>query len=396
MTVGVDLSSAVAELARLDSSRLMYGQDYSVDLQATRSQAERSGQRLGPLITSVNPKIFQRPTFRLFLSLLDNYKRATGTAETFGPVELREQSDFLDACMATPCMQYAHQWLTSRQLIGADPQQFKAALTQMWFSLYRREVANDSSGFEHVFLGESDRGQVKGLHSWIQYHLEERNGHLEYRGYLHPHAGPKASAEDRVISVHFRWLGETKAVSSVIMGSTPEFEMALYTMCFLGGGEENLVWLDDFQLKVKAYRIRSNKGDKIGTCYPELMSKGGGGGGSGSGYAAPHHQGGYQQQQGGGYTHQQQGGYAHQQPGGYAPQQGSYAQQHQGGQQAWGGAGQHRPPQQHQQQHQQAPYQQQGQQQQNQTNPNDTTSQGCINLVAAILGIFCSGNKNKN
>lgn len=43
----------------------------------------------------------------------------------------------------------------------------------------------------------------QGLHSWIQYHLEERNGHLEYRGYLHPHAGPKASAEDRVISVHF-------------------------------------------------------------------------------------------------------------------------------------------------------------------------------------------------
>ncbi len=34
MTVGNDLSSAVAELARLDSSRLMYGQDYTVDLQA--------------------------------------------------------------------------------------------------------------------------------------------------------------------------------------------------------------------------------------------------------------------------------------------------------------------------------------------------------------------------
>jgi hypothetical protein len=47
------------------------------------------------------------------------HRRVTGTAETFGPNELREQSDFLDACMATPCMQYAHQWLSSRQLIGA-------------------------------------------------------------------------------------------------------------------------------------------------------------------------------------------------------------------------------------------------------------------------------------
>lgn len=34
-------------------------------------------------------------------------------------------------------------------------------MAQMWFSLYRREVQNDSSGFEHVFLGESDGGQVK-------------------------------------------------------------------------------------------------------------------------------------------------------------------------------------------------------------------------------------------
>lgn len=44
-------------------------------MQATRSQAERQGQRLGPLITNVNPQVFQRPTFRLFFRLLDNYKR---------------------------------------------------------------------------------------------------------------------------------------------------------------------------------------------------------------------------------------------------------------------------------------------------------------------------------
>jgi hypothetical protein len=30
-----------------------------------------------------------------------------------------------------------------------------------------------------------------------------------------------------------------------------------------------------------------------------------------------------------------------------------------------------------------------------QANPNDTTSQGCVNLVSAILGLFCSGNKTK-
>jgi poly(U)-specific endoribonuclease len=59
------------------------------------------------------------------------------------------------------------------------------------------------------------------------------------------------------------WWGQTKAVSSIFMGSTPEFELALYTMCFLGGNEENVVWLDDFQVLIKAYRIRSNKGGEL-------------------------------------------------------------------------------------------------------------------------------------
>lgn len=44
-------------------------------VQATRNQAQRDGGRLGPLITNVNPQVFQRPTFSLFLSLLDNYER---------------------------------------------------------------------------------------------------------------------------------------------------------------------------------------------------------------------------------------------------------------------------------------------------------------------------------
>lgn len=59
------------------------------------------------------------------------HRSVTGTTEQFGPIELREQSDFLDACMATPCMQYAHKWLAGKQVVGGTPQQFKAVLTQV-------------------------------------------------------------------------------------------------------------------------------------------------------------------------------------------------------------------------------------------------------------------------
>ena len=32
-----------------------------------------------------------------------------------------------------------------------------------WFKLYRREARNDSSGFEHVFVGECRDGKVIGI-----------------------------------------------------------------------------------------------------------------------------------------------------------------------------------------------------------------------------------------
>ena len=43
----------------------------------------------------------------------------------------------------------------------------------------------DSSGFEHVFVGET-RGadEVIGFHNWIQFYLQEKAGHVDYQGYI--------------------------------------------------------------------------------------------------------------------------------------------------------------------------------------------------------------------
>lgn len=42
----------------------------------------------------------------------------------------------------------------------------------------------DSSGFEHVFVGETKSGaEIVGFHNWIQFYLQEKNRHLDYKGY---------------------------------------------------------------------------------------------------------------------------------------------------------------------------------------------------------------------
>ena len=73
-----------------------------------------------------------------------------------------------------------------------------------------------------------------------------------------------------MLSVQFSWNGQLKDVSSMFIGTSPEFELALYTLCFLTGQEDNIVAVGDYEVKIKVYRIKSKYGDKVGSAYPEV------------------------------------------------------------------------------------------------------------------------------
>lgn len=80
----------------------------------------------------------------------------------------------------------------------------------------------------------------------------------------------EVDASERMLTVQFSWNGQQKDVSSMFIGTSPEFEMALYTVCFLAGQEENIMQLGDYEVKIKVYRIRSKYGDKVGSAFPEV------------------------------------------------------------------------------------------------------------------------------
>ena len=276
----MSLQDAVQHLWNSDVNRLTPGDDYDVNVQKGKKPYWKEDSAGEPLFARVEAPVWQRPTYAAFVALLDNYTAATGAEESLSDSERAEVQTFLKAVLQTAPMQFCHLYCHEQKpdIVPASPAEFQRLLQTIWFDLYRRERGGrlDSSGFEHVFVGEVKNGDVSGFHNWIQFYKEEQKGGLDYRGYIKPkgEGGAEHDDNDHLLTLQFAWNGVEKFVGSSFIGVSPEFEMALYTLCFLLGEEENEVRLDTgtgdaFSLVIKCY---SMSGDKIGTTFPEVTS----------------------------------------------------------------------------------------------------------------------------
>lgn len=273
----MSLSDAAQKLWDHDANRLTPRDDYVINVQTGKKPFQKEDGARDPLFASVDPAVWKRPTYAAFLALLDNYVAETGAAENVGDSERSEVTTFLNAVMETAPMQFCHKYCHAQDKAPADRAGFVKLLQSVWFDLYRRQRGGcvDSSGFEHVFIGEVKDGEVSGFHNWIQFYLEEQKGTLDYRGYIKPRGSGEAlqNENDHLLTLQFAWNGVEKFVGTSFIGVSPEFEMALYTMCFLAGEEENHVQLDtgedNFGLTIKCYAMAQGK---IGTTFPEVTT----------------------------------------------------------------------------------------------------------------------------
>lgn len=280
-SIGVDASieKAIQHFWDLDYNRLTPDRDYVLNVQGGKKPFYKRDSAPDPLFTRVDTTCFKRPTYRTFIALMDNYSAETGTAETITSAEQAEIWAFLRAIMQTAPMQFCHKYCRANKPddVPADKEGFMKLLYRIWFELYHRQRGgrSDSSGFEHVFIGEVKDGSVSGFHNWIQFYLEEKRGRVDYRGYIKPRSYSEAETDsnDHVLTLQFRWNGVEKFVGTSFIGVSPEFEMAVYTTCFLIGKEENKIKLntgtDVFALNVKCFRMAR---DKVGTCYVEALA----------------------------------------------------------------------------------------------------------------------------
>ncbi|CAL8400383.1 unnamed protein product [Boreogadus saida] len=271
-----ELSSMAQALWDNDVNRLQPGKDYRISLQGKAGEmAVLNDDNDGagyPLFTFVDENIFKKETFLAFISLLDNYVSATGEPEIVTPEEEAENHKFLDSLVQTPTMKIAHKYLVDKKLSPENETDFKKQLYTIWFELYARKGASrpDSSGFEHVFVGETRRGRtVIGFHNWIQLYLQEKLGHIDYKGYSVNANSPQPDENKHIMALQFSWKEGFKPKGSIFIGVSPEFEFALYTLCFLSSPSER-VKVQFSLYDVEIVCVHHNQ-KHIGTTYPMLI-----------------------------------------------------------------------------------------------------------------------------
>ncbi|XP_056587789.1 uridylate-specific endoribonuclease B [Triplophysa dalaica] len=271
-----ELSAMIQELWDNDINRLRPGIDYRISLQG--KAGDRAGCSDGndaaglPLFTFVDENIFKKETFLAFISLLDNYESDTGEPEIVTPEEELENHKFLDSVLKTPTMKIAHRYLVEKHLSPEDITDFKQQLYRIWFELYARRGSSkpDSSGFEHVFVGETRGGHtVIGFHNWIQLYSQEKLGHIDYKGYSVDANSPQPDDNKHMLALQFCWKNGIKPKGSIFIGVSPEFEFALYTLCFLTSPNERVkVTFSIYEVEIVCHHYNQKH---IGTTYPVLV-----------------------------------------------------------------------------------------------------------------------------
>ncbi|XP_023752831.1 uncharacterized protein LOC111901181 [Lactuca sativa] len=264
-----DLSQACNKLWELDYNRLTPGQDYEIDCGEGKKTYQKQDMAEGSLFTWLSEDVLKKPTISRFCSLLDNYNPHEGYKEQVTSQEKQEQAGFIEEICRTAPIIYLFKYLCAKGIVSHDYAEFKGLLTSLWFDLYGRGgTSSCSSAFEHVFVGEiKSRGEqsVSGFHNWLQFYMEEAKGRVNYQGYIFPRRrGETPDSESQLLTIQFEWNGVLKSVSSTMIGVSPEFEIALYTLCFYMGGEENHVELGPYSVNIKCYHL----GTKLGSAFP--------------------------------------------------------------------------------------------------------------------------------
>jgi len=265
LVTDAQLRSLAAELFNLDQNNVRNIITVSAQGRGTGCPGLASDR-----LMVVNTTAYSRTTIARLLPIFNHYRADVNIAETFTAQQTREQNDFIDAVFNTPAMRRAETFLQQNGLPSG-----RANFVRNWFDLYSRGTgALGSNGFEHVFMVESRDGSIMGAHQWIWFDDQNRRGLLNYRGnrsFMGTIGGAAGGNRASGIASIFNWRSMCKPISSLFIGTSPEFELAIFNVCYHARRNRLCpVTLGGTNLNIQTFDITRSGRTFVSTAYPVI------------------------------------------------------------------------------------------------------------------------------
>ncbi|XP_055300541.1 endoribonuclease CG2145-like [Sitodiplosis mosellana] len=242
----------------------------TVNLQRRTYSSATTDDAPAPLLGISNATLARVPTIVKLQTLYDNYELDTMTVEDVTAAELREEDEFLNKILDTEVMKAAMNYLQIKGAVRSDRASQRNLLKTIWFTMYSRGGGKiGSCGFEHVFMNEIKNTEISGLHNWIYFYKQEQDSHhdVDYKGYMKSlHLGNKA----QIIKYRVSYKNKNKPVNTMFIGTLPELEMSLYTVCHVMRKSKCDISLSGKKITIRTYPFFYRGNRLIGSAYPEF------------------------------------------------------------------------------------------------------------------------------
>ncbi|XP_055300514.1 endoribonuclease CG2145-like isoform X2 [Sitodiplosis mosellana] len=223
-------------------------------------------------------------TIRTMRPLFKNFKIDSALPEVVTQQIEAQQDKFLDAVIKTTAMTILKNFFKKKNVDGiynvdeaVAQRNFKHLLKVLWFTNYARMRggAKGSSGFEHVFCKEIiyknnviSHGELSGFHNWIHFYDQEmaKTRKLTFQ----------QLTRDLTLSNNFRIVkykvsyDNMEKITSMFIGTTPDFEMSLYTLCVVMDRETCQVSLGKKRFFIKTFVFSRGQDKLVASSYPAI------------------------------------------------------------------------------------------------------------------------------
>jgi poly(U)-specific endoribonuclease len=259
-----NLNKYVEKLWSFDINRFIYIVDFKLNLQEKISDNDTIDNSPYPLFNYLNEDKFKIPSYKYFFRVCNLFTKYIGISEEQTKYKRALIDKFINKIINTKVFVYLYHILKKKKIIK-NFLDFHEYIFNIWFTTYSKKASDDSCLFEHIFVGEMSQNKVLGLHNWIRFYNEEKIGRINYFGHYNT-----VNDYPYILSMKFSWERKIKHLSTFLIGTSIEFEMALYTLLNIYA-TSNTITISYNNIDTTFKIIKKN--NHIITIYPHVLSE---------------------------------------------------------------------------------------------------------------------------